>query len=73
MPFGKHKGTPLTELPLDYLWWLADNVHSPYIAEAVHATLGRKYVRKTATKNTPSVTITFAGYVPSDDKSCPFD
>ncbi len=22
MPFGKHKGTPLSELPIDYIWWL---------------------------------------------------
>ncbi|MBY0261810.1 MAG: DUF3820 family protein [Phycisphaerales bacterium] len=24
MPFGKHKGEPIGELPLDYLRWLLD-------------------------------------------------
>lgn len=26
MPFGKHKGTELEDIPLDYLEWLVDNV-----------------------------------------------
>ena len=26
MPFGKHKGTPVEELPADYAMWLLDNV-----------------------------------------------
>ena len=27
MPFGKHKGTPLVELPTDYLRWALGNLH----------------------------------------------
>lgn len=26
MPFGKHKGEDLADLPLDYLRWLCENV-----------------------------------------------
>lgn len=26
MPFGKHKGTPLKDVPPSYLLWLYDNV-----------------------------------------------
>jgi exodeoxyribonuclease X len=26
MPFGKHKGTPLDELPLDYMTWILENL-----------------------------------------------
>jgi hypothetical protein len=26
MPFGKHRGKPVAELPLGYLRWLVDNV-----------------------------------------------
>ena len=25
MPFGKHKGEPVNQLPLDYLYWLVHN------------------------------------------------
>lgn len=36
MPFGKHKGQPLTEIPIDYLQWLLrqDNI-DPYLREAL--------------------------------------
>ena len=33
MPFGKHRGRPLTEVPTDYLWWLHENVDGGRIAE----------------------------------------
>jgi uncharacterized protein (DUF3820 family) len=26
MPFGKHKGTPIKDLPDDYLNWMLENV-----------------------------------------------
>lgn len=42
MPFGKHKGTPLEDVPDDYLWWVlgkCDNVN-PYLIEAIRRRLG---------------------------------
>ena len=39
MPFGKHKGKALKDLPWDYVWWLktkADNV-SPDLRAALNA------------------------------------
>lgn len=33
MPFGKYKGLKLTELPLDYLSWLADNCETARVNE----------------------------------------
>jgi hypothetical protein len=41
MPFGKYKGTPLTELPIDYIWWLNDkNLRDP-LHSALNAELER--------------------------------
>jgi hypothetical protein len=42
MPFGKHKGLPVAELPVDYLGFLAglDNLREP-LRSAVATALGR--------------------------------
>lgn len=34
MPFGKHKGKLIEDLPSDYLHWLAENCDNEEIAEA---------------------------------------
>ncbi len=40
MPFGKYKGTPVGEIPRDYLRWLQDNVElRPQLAAAIRETL----------------------------------
>ncbi len=44
MPFGKHKGLPLTELPGGYLSWLAEKFsefHEPF-RSALEAELARR-------------------------------
>jgi hypothetical protein len=55
MPFGRHKGTPLNELPGGYLDWLAaklDEWREPF-RSALADELGR---RKEATASTPRPT-----------------
>ena len=43
MPFGKHKGTPLSEVPTDYLWWVIEGSEVvdryPGLAEAIEEEL----------------------------------
>ena len=34
MPFGKHKGKTLRDIPLDYLLWLTENIELRYPLEA---------------------------------------
>lgn len=34
MPFGKHRGQPISELPSSYLRWLAENCRDETICEA---------------------------------------
>jgi uncharacterized protein (DUF3820 family) len=43
MPFGKHKGTPLRELPDDYLLWLSllPELRDPLLT-AVHLEMDRR-------------------------------
>lgn len=43
MPFGKHKGQPLAEVPTDYLRWLTglDDLREP-LYSAAHAELDRR-------------------------------
>lgn len=42
MPFGKHKGTPLEDVPEDYLVWVLDNCEriSPTLRRAIQQVLG---------------------------------
>jgi exodeoxyribonuclease X len=38
MTFGKHKGTPLSEVPKDYVRWLLDQPNvDPYLRQAFTA------------------------------------
>jgi hypothetical protein len=41
MPFGRHRGRPLTDLPLDYLSWLVGIAREP-LCSAVHAEIERR-------------------------------
>jgi exodeoxyribonuclease X len=46
MPFGKHKGQPLSEVPIDYIWWLNDkNLRDP-LRSALNAELERRDSKK---------------------------
>lgn len=38
MPFGKHRGTPLAELPTEYLVWLGclDDLRPPLLKQVLH-------------------------------------
>ena len=37
MPFGKHKGTMISDLPSSYLKWLAENCEDETVCEAADA------------------------------------
>ena len=40
MPFGKHKGKPLDEIPKDYLLWIRENITlGQHLAECIDAVL----------------------------------
>ena len=43
MPFGKHRGTPLAELPNEYLLWLSclDDLRPPLLKHVLHE-MGRR-------------------------------
>jgi hypothetical protein len=46
MPFGKHKGTPLSELPIDYIWWLnGKDIRDP-LRSALDAEIERRDNKK---------------------------
>ena len=54
MPFGKHKGTPVKDVPGDYLAWLSENVPlRGDLAEAVKEVLSRKANPTTPTPRSP--------------------
>lgn len=59
MPFGKHKGVPLTDLPPDYLLWvgLLPDLHQPLLGHILRE-MGRRIMElephaATAEKVTP--------------------
>jgi uncharacterized protein (DUF3820 family) len=35
LPFGKHKGEPLDEVPKDYLIWIVDKLYSKELVKEV--------------------------------------
>jgi hypothetical protein len=43
MPFGRHRGTPLAELPNEYLVWLGclDDLRQPLLRHVLHE-MGRR-------------------------------
>jgi exodeoxyribonuclease X len=44
MTFGKHKGTPLSEVPKDYVRWLLDQANvDPYLRQAFAAMNSKKH------------------------------
>lgn len=47
MPFGKHKGEDIADVPDDYLEWVLENVDitSDALADAIEAKLNGTYVR----------------------------
>ena len=46
MPFGKHKGEELEDIPLDYLEWLVDNVElRDELDQAVNEAIKEHYYR----------------------------
>ena len=67
MPFGKHKGIPLSELPKDYLQWLArlDDLREP-LASAIAAELRARSTKSNSSPNS-SDTVTVA--IDKDDVS----
>lgn len=42
MPFGKHKGSPLSELPLSYIRWAVENMDAKDVREAIRRELERR-------------------------------
>lgn len=48
LPFGKHKGKPLDEVPLNYLDWLAGRDLEEWkpLHEALHAYLGDPAIQR---------------------------
>jgi hypothetical protein len=48
MPFGRHRGRPLSAIPTDYLHWLKTIDTEPWLRNAVEAELLRRYGRTAA-------------------------
>jgi hypothetical protein len=46
MPFGKYKGKPLHHIPVPYLLWVAQQVQSPTLKQAILDTAGYKTIRQ---------------------------
>ena len=46
MPFGKHRGTPISDLPDDYLDWLLENVE---VKDSLSKALESEYERRRRT------------------------
>jgi hypothetical protein len=46
MPFGKHIGAPLSELPIDYIWWLNEKDIRDPLRSALDAELERRDSKK---------------------------
>lgn len=46
MPFGKFKGTPLSQVPIWYLWWL----NGKYLQDPLKNALGDELERRENTK-----------------------
>ncbi len=62
MPFGRHKGRPISSIPTNYLVWLVENVvfDSEALRAAVEAELSERYRsrRKTPPTAPPPTTAT---------------
>ena len=67
MPFGKHKGKTLDEIPGDYLMWVLDNTNldnRPTLKEAIRARLGLAPTGKASTSGSDleaSIKVWFRG------------
>ena len=53
MPFGKHKGVPVNQLPLDYLYWL---VHNTALREPLGTVVKHAYKVAMGAYEAPQVT-----------------
>jgi hypothetical protein len=42
LPFGKHKGRPIDEVPVDYLQWMAGQKLQPGTRQMIAESLGRR-------------------------------
>jgi hypothetical protein len=81
MPWGKHKGTRLGNVPTRYLGWLLDQHFMAFFDELsryIENRLGRKSNRKPYVNNKPPLPpsdwVTGEFYDPlANDGTCPFD
>jgi hypothetical protein len=53
MPFGKHKGLDLADVPADYLRWVRPKVQRPDLRSAVDAELARRAARRHYERHSP--------------------
>lgn len=45
MPFGKHQGVPIADLPVPYMRWAVENLNAPDVVAAIKAALAAKEKR----------------------------
>lgn len=57
MPFGKFKGTPLSELDDWYIYWLAEQGYKDPLRSALDAELERRDSKKRRRKQTPAAAV----------------
>lgn len=55
MPFGKHKGEHVNDVPLDYLMWVVENcdLRSETLAAAIHARIHGRQSRTSSSHSPP--------------------
>lgn len=69
MPFGKHKGTPLTEVPIGYLRWCLENLK---LKGAIKRQIIARVTGKPAAPEAPQTTPWMGNAVVERSDECPF-
>lgn len=74
MPFGKHKGIPVAEVPVGYLQWVVRECKniSPYLRRSINVVVNGGYSRTKVKTKTESKEVTGEHYAPQNNNESPF-